>query len=205
MFKDIVSLLVWLCSVTTIFAQESGEGYFSMTTQIGVTRNRLIDGEPMQGNPTAFYNGFKVGVFVTSKVAVAFEYSAFIYRWSNRTYFYDFDNEDWDFAPPTKGRKVNHYKFLVEFVPTPGLYLSAGAGFMNYRHFNIGYRDRGLGLYGSATYMVGKHIGISANVYTSSYRKYPDSGYFKAISAGLVFRINTWDEESSSNEGVEGY
>jgi len=77
MLKSTVLLLVWLCSATTILAQESGDFYLSMTTQIGVTRNRLIEGEPMQSNPTAFYNGFKFGFFVAPKVVLAFEYSAF--------------------------------------------------------------------------------------------------------------------------------
>lgn len=183
----LVTLTVLVASVS--LQAQNTNGYLSMTTQLGVTRNRLIVGEPMQSNPTAFYNGFKAGIFVAPKWIIALEYSAFIYRWSNRSLYYDFAEDDWDYYPPTKGEKVNHYKLMVEFVPVKGLYLGAGAGLMNYRHFEHGYRDRGVGIYGSVTNMFTKHIGISGNIYWCNYNRYPFSGYFKAISAGLVLRI----------------
>lgn len=194
MLKSTVLLLVWLCSATTILAQESGDFYLSMTTQIGVTRNRLIEGEPMQSNPTAFYNGFKFGFFVAPKVVLAFEYSAFIYRWSNRSIYYNFNESEWDSYSPTKGEKVNHYKFLVEFMPANGLFISVGGGLMNYREFELAYRERGVGLYGSVTKMFSKNIGISANLYLCNYNRYPFSGYFRGLAVGLVFHINSWED-----------
>lgn len=194
MFKSAVLLLVWLCSATTICAQESGDAYLSMTTQIGVTRNRLIKGEPMQSNPTAFYHGFKFGFFVAPKVVLAFEYSAFIYRWSNRSIYYNFSESEWDSYKPTKGEKVNHYKLLVEFMLAKGLFISVGGGLMNYREFELGYRERGVGLYGSITQMLNKNIGVSANLYLCDYNRYPFSGYFKGLAVGLVFRMNSWED-----------
>jgi|GEM_PF-4563258 len=164
--------------------------YAGFTNNIGISRNTLIDGAGTETKPATYYNAFKAGVHLSKNFAVGLEYSSFIYRWTNRKLFYNFDEEDWQFASPTKGRKVNSYKVSVEYNPDgeDKFILIGGIGYADYRHFDISYEDHGLVLSGGMNYMFSRFVGFSASVYSVNYARREDSGNLFAINAGLIVR-----------------
>lgn len=172
--------------------------YAGFTNNIGISQNTLIDGAGTETKPATYYNAFKAGVHLSKNLAIGVEYASFIYRWTNRKLFYNFDEEDWQFASPTKGRKVNCYKIGLEYNPDgeDKIILIGGIGYADYRHFDISYEDHGLVLSGGMNYMFSRFVGFSASVYSINYVRRENSGNFFAVNAGLIVRTTRQRKQS---------
>jgi len=199
-FTILFAALVLFILPVNLMAQQKGSVFFAVTAQVAFTKNRVVSGQPVVSDPASFYNAFKIGYCVSDRIGIAFEYSSFVYHWSNRSYLYDFGEDEWDFSSPTKGEKVNHYKVLLEVNPSKGLFLCAGLGYMDYQQFEFQFEDRGVVFNGGLTYLFTKVFGFSANIYLGNYMMHRESGNFRAISAGLVLRFQSGDYNTQGGD-----
>jgi hypothetical protein len=187
--KRFLTILIILFTTGFGLAQTKVEGFISGSAQWA--RNKKNFASDASQWKSSFYNAVKGGAMFNKSFIVGVEYSAILYRWTDRFDLIDLliEEGDEDDSPPTVGEKINNYKLFTQIFPFKqnGFFMGAGWGYSHYRNFRTPHTQR----YGTVFSLhVGietpSNIGFIMSYYKGKLSRHDQPYTFSSYNIGIV-------------------